>query len=45
MALGVPSGPRVGELLRALEAWWIGENFAPDAAALRGKLRELVAQG
>jgi len=28
MALGVPAGPRVGELLRGVEAWWIAGNFA-----------------
>ena len=43
MALGVPAGPRVGEILRALEAWWIAADFAPDAAALRVKLRDLAA--
>jgi poly(A) polymerase len=43
MALGVPAGPRVGELLRAVEAWWIDGDFAADEAALREKLRELAA--
>jgi poly(A) polymerase len=42
MALGVSAGPRVGELLRALEAWWIAGDFAADAEALRAKLRELA---
>ena len=41
MALGVPAGPRVGELLRALEAWWIAGDFAADETALRAKLKEL----
>ena len=44
MALGVPAGPRVGALLRALEAWWIGGEFAADRASLLGKLRELGAK-
>ena len=44
MALGVPAGPRVGELLRALEAWWIAGDFAADEAALRAKLAEMVRQ-
>ena len=43
MALGLPAGPRVGELLRALEAWWIAGDFAADDAALRAKL-EVMAQ-
>jgi poly(A) polymerase len=42
MALGVPAGPRVGELLRMLEDWWIGGDFAADEAALRTKLAELA---
>jgi poly(A) polymerase len=42
MALGIPAGPRVGELLRALEAWWIAGDFAADEAELRAKLRSLA---
>ncbi len=42
MALGVPAGPRVGELLRALQAWWIAGDFAADEAALRARLAELA---
>ena len=42
MALGVPAGPRVGELLRAVEAWWIAGDFAADEAGLRDRLRKLV---
>ena len=42
MALGVPAGPRVGELLRTLEAWWIAGDFTADEAALRVKLGELA---
>lgn len=44
MALGVPAGPRVGELLRALEDWWIAGDFAADEMALRAKLQQLAAQ-
>ena len=43
MALGVPAGPRVGALLRALEAWWIAGEFAADRASLLAKLGELIA--
>lgn len=42
MALGIPAGPRVGELLRTLEAWWIAGDFTADKAALRAKLGELA---
>jgi poly(A) polymerase len=43
MALGVAAGPRVGELLRAVEAWWIAGDFAADEQGLREQLRKLVA--
>jgi poly(A) polymerase len=43
LALGVPAGPRVGALLRALEAWWIAGAFAADRASQLAKLRELSA--
>jgi poly(A) polymerase len=41
-ALGVPAGPRVGQLLAAVEAWWIAEDFAPDRAQCLVKLEELA---
>jgi poly(A) polymerase len=31
--MGVPEGPRVGELLEKAENWWIERDFAPDRAA------------
>jgi poly(A) polymerase len=43
MALGVPAGPRVGELLRTLEDWWIAGDFAADEASLRARLKELAS--
>ena len=45
VAFGVAPGPRVGELLRALEAWWIAGDFAADETALRAQLQQMVAQG
>ncbi|HLY54147.1 MAG TPA: CCA tRNA nucleotidyltransferase [Stellaceae bacterium] len=44
VALGVPTGPRVGELLRQVEAWWIAEDFRPARAAALDRLRDLVAE-
>jgi poly(A) polymerase len=41
LALGVPAGPRVGALMRALEAWWIAGEFKADRAGLLAKLRAL----
>ncbi|AIC28390.1 poly(A) polymerase domain-containing protein [Rhizobium etli bv. mimosae str. IE4771] len=40
IAAGIPSGPRVGELLGSLENQWVDENFASDRAALLARLRE-----
>jgi poly(A) polymerase len=44
IALGIPAGPRVGDILRRLETWWIAADFAANDAALRAKLAELIAQ-
>jgi tRNA nucleotidyltransferase/poly(A) polymerase len=43
MALGIPAGPRVGELLGMLEAWWVAGDFAAEETALRAELQRLVA--
>jgi poly(A) polymerase len=43
MALGVPAGPEVGRILRALEAWWALCDFAPNRAACLAEVRRLVA--
>jgi tRNA nucleotidyltransferase/poly(A) polymerase len=39
----VPRGPAIGALLRAVEAWWIEQDFAPDEAALRARLQQMIA--
>jgi poly(A) polymerase len=39
MALGVPAGPAVGQLLAKVEHWWIAEDFRPDHAACLAKAR------
>jgi tRNA nucleotidyltransferase/poly(A) polymerase len=36
-------GPAVGALLRDLESWWIAQDFAPDEAALRSRLQQMIA--
>ncbi len=38
----MPKGPRVGELLRELEDWWVSQDFQPDREACLAKLRELA---
>ena len=42
LACGVQAGPEVGELLRAVEDWWIDQDFEPDRAALLQKLDALI---
>ncbi len=41
LRLGYSSGPDVGSLLRAVEDWWIAEDFVPDRAACLARLRQL----
>jgi poly(A) polymerase len=43
LAAGASKGPKVGETLRALEAWWIAGDFTADRAAALARLRELLA--
>ena len=45
LALGVPAGPRVGDILRAFEAWWLDAGFPADAALHKAKLADLSAAG
>ena len=42
IGLGVESGPRMGEILAAVESWWIDENFAPTRAACLDRARAVV---
>ncbi len=43
-ALGVPEGPRVGELLAAVEDWWEQGDYAADHGQCLEKLKALVAE-
>ena len=40
---GTARGPAVGALLESLEAWWVERDFAPDEAALRSRLQQMIA--
>ncbi len=42
LALGIPPGARVGELLAAVQGWWEDGDFAADRAACQKRLRELA---
>jgi poly(A) polymerase len=44
LAEGVPAGPQVGELLRAVEDWWIAGEFSAGESALRARLRDLLTE-
>lgn len=44
LALGVRAGPKVGELLRTLEAEWIAHDFTDERATLLRRLKEVVNQ-
>ena len=44
MAAGVPAGPKVGEVLREVEAWWIDADFPDDKLSIIERLKA-VAQG
>lgn len=38
-ALGVPPGPRVGEILHDVRLWWVANGCVADAAACRAEAR------
>lgn len=38
-ALGIYDGPRIGELLKAVEAWWQDHDFRPDREACLTELQ------
>lgn len=44
-ARGIAHGPRIGALLKGVEAWWSAEDFQPDAAACLAKLDALIQHG
>jgi poly(A) polymerase len=44
LSRGVARGPRVGELLATLEAWWIDGDFDADKPALLARLDALIEQ-
>jgi poly(A) polymerase len=42
MAAGVPAGPKVGEVMREVEAWWIDADFPDDKLAVVERLKAVV---
>jgi poly(A) polymerase len=43
LALGVPPGPAVGDVLKAFEAWWVASDFIPDRSEQAAKLKAFAA--
>ena len=42
VAAGARPGPKVGEALREVEAWWMDEDFPSDAEAVRARLAAVL---
>lgn len=42
LALGVPAGPLVGQILSQFEEWWIAAGFPDNAVLLAAELRRLA---
>ncbi len=43
VSLGVPQGPRVGEILRAVRAWWLDGGCTADRDTCRNEARRLIS--
>ncbi|MGB9151940.1 MAG: CCA tRNA nucleotidyltransferase, partial [Alphaproteobacteria bacterium] len=37
---GAPAGPQIGEILRAVEKWWIDKDFRPDRSACLAQIKQ-----
>ncbi|MEM6626310.1 MAG: CCA tRNA nucleotidyltransferase [Pseudomonadota bacterium] len=42
LAAGVPAGPKVGEVIRAVEDWWIDADFVDDKDAILERLNAVA---
>ncbi len=42
IALGVPAGPKVGQVMSAFEDWWIAAGFPSDASLIAAELSRLA---
>ena len=43
LEMGVPHGPRIGQILAEVEAWWEEKDYRPDRDQCLDRLRMLVA--
>jgi poly(A) polymerase len=44
IALGLTPGPALGRALRAVEGWWVEQDFVPDRDSLLARLGEVAAE-
>jgi poly(A) polymerase/tRNA nucleotidyltransferase (CCA-adding enzyme) len=44
-ALGIPPGPRIGEILAAVRGWWLDGGCTADATACRAKAAGMIGAG
>jgi poly(A) polymerase len=44
LALGVPAGPELGRLIRAVEDWWIDQDFRPGRKATLSALEAFARE-
>ncbi len=42
IALGLPAGPAVGQILAKVEDWWVAQDFVPNRAACLDHARALI---
>jgi poly(A) polymerase len=45
LQLGEKPGPKVGEILRAVEDWWIAQDFRPNRAECLGEAKKRLNAG
>jgi poly(A) polymerase len=44
MATGVPLGPKVGEIMRAVEGWWIDNDFPADKISVLERMKAVARE-
>ena len=44
IAAGIPPGPRIGEVLRRVEDWWVEQDFPEDAERVKRQMMEFALE-
>jgi len=42
LEFGIPAGPRVGEVLRTVEEWWLAQDFRPNRADCLTQVKKMA---